>query len=115
MSPETFGEMICAHNNTMYDVAEIQIDHVWEIDSEIELNSTIKEKLGLGNLEDEMFSFREIILRMFWDQWPESKVHLQHTELAVVKELIPHSPRLHPLQRKRQLHLVWCVGFRSRV
>ena len=87
MSPETFGEMICAHNNTMYDVAEIQIDHVWEIDSEIELNSTIKEKLGLGNLEDEMFSFREIILRMFWDQWPESKVrdaYIQRGRLMVV-------------------------------
>ncbi len=52
MSLETFDEMICAHNNTMYDVAEIQVDNIWEIGSEIELNDTIKEKLGLGTMED---------------------------------------------------------------
>ena len=87
MSPETFGEMICAHNHTMYDVAEIQVDNVWDIDSEIELNSTIKEKLGLGSLDDEMFSFREILLRMFWDQWTEPKVrdaYLQRGRLMIV-------------------------------
>ena len=33
MPAEVFGKMIVAHNDSMYGIAEIQVDNIWEIDS----------------------------------------------------------------------------------
>ena len=46
MSPETFRDMISTHNKTMYDLVQVQVNNVWEIDKEIALNTAMKEQLG---------------------------------------------------------------------
>ena len=41
MSPETFCDMILTHNKTMYNLVEVQVNNVWEMDREIELNTAV--------------------------------------------------------------------------
>ena len=43
MSAEVFGKMIIAHNDSMYGIAEIQIDNIWDVDSKSRLSETIKK------------------------------------------------------------------------
>ena len=88
MSPETFRDMIFAHNKTMYDIAEIQVNNVWDIDTEIQPNNVLREKLGLDDYpENEPFSFKDILIKVFNDQWEESNVtdaYLQRGRMNIV-------------------------------
>ena len=94
MTKETFGNMIMAHNKTMYDTAEVQVDNVWDIDTKKRLSNSVKEKLQLGEREgevfvpnDELYTFREIILHVLWSQWEDevcvTDVLLQRGKLMI--------------------------------
>ena len=95
MSTETFRNMILTHNKTMYDLVEIQVNNVWEIDDEIELNMAIKEQLGMGIFDDNddftpdenKYSFKDCVIKVFTDQWKDTKVsdaYLQRGRLHIV-------------------------------
>ena len=94
MTSETFGNMIMAHNKTMYDTAEVQVDNVWDIDTKKRIGHVVKEKLRLGEREGEVFvpdedlyTFRELILHVLWSQWEDevcvTDVLLQRGKLMV--------------------------------
>ena len=88
MSPETFRNMIMTHNKTMYDLVEIQVNNVWEIDDEIELNWFIKKQLGMGIFDDNddftpdghKYSFKDCVMKVFTDQWKGTKVTDAYTQ-----------------------------------
>ena len=69
MSAEVFGKMIVAHNDSMYGIAEIQIDNIWEVDKKSTLPDTIKSRFNLpvgpDNKED-MYTLRETMMPIFW-------------------------------------------------
>lgn len=50
MTPETFHNMIFAHNKTMHNMEIFQVNNVWEIDDEIDLNYGVKKQLRLRTI-----------------------------------------------------------------
>ena len=107
MSPETFRDMIMTHNHTMYDLVEIQVNNVWEMDKEIDLNGTVKEQLGMGDFDEDgsftpderIYSFKDCMIKVFNDQWKEAKVtdaYLQRGRMNIVcsKSVIDEAARL---------------------
>ena len=69
MSPKTFGQMIGAHNKSMHGIAEIQIDHVWEINDPSTFSDTVKAKFlfptRLDHAQD-TFTLKKIMMTMLW-------------------------------------------------
>ena len=107
MSPETFRDMIMTHNHTMYDLVEIQVNNVWEMDKEIDLNMAVKEQLGMGDFDEDgaftpderIYSFKDCMIKVFNDQWKETKVtdaYLQRGRMNIVcsKSVIDEAARL---------------------
>ena len=95
MSPETFRDMIFTHNKTMYDLVEVQVNNVWNIDNETDLNTVVKEKLGMGTFDeadvftpdDNKYSFKDCVIKVFNDHWKETKVtdtYIQRGKLNIV-------------------------------
>ena len=45
LPPDQFTTMIQQHNKSVYETAEITIDHVWDINTEVLMEETLREKL----------------------------------------------------------------------
>ena len=72
MPPEVFGKMIVAHNDSMYGIAEIQVDNVWDIDTPSILPDSIKVKFNLAhgpNHVNDTYTLRNLIMPIFWGQF----------------------------------------------
>ena len=77
MPAEVFGKMIVAHNDSMYGIAEIQVDNIWEIDSPSVLPDTIKTKFNLATGEQhagDQYTLRDTIMPIFWGQFENEPV-----------------------------------------
>ena len=103
MSAEMFGKMIIAHNDSMYGIAEIQVDNVWEIDTTSKLPDTIKKRFNLphgeNNREDE-YTLRNTIMPIFWGHYGNKPVvrdvYIMRGRLMVVceKEKVAETTKL---------------------
>ena len=93
MSPETFGQMIVAHNKSMHGIAEIQIDHVWEINDPSTLSDTVKAKFlfptGPDHAKD-TFTLKKLLMTMLWgafnDQPKVRDMYVMRGRLMIVCE-----------------------------
>ena len=92
-SSETFAKMIIAHNDSMYGVAEIQVDHVWDIDSGARLPDTIKERFNLAvgpSHVDDVYTLRDTMMPIFWGQFDNEPIvrdiYIQRGHLMIVCE-----------------------------
>jgi hypothetical protein len=77
MSPEMFGKMIAAHNDSMYNIAEIQVDNIWDIDTVSTLPDTIKKKFNLPHDEEDredLYTLRDTIMPIFWGHYNNEPV-----------------------------------------
>ena len=77
MSAEMFGKMIIAHNDSMYGIAEIQVDNVWDIDNISRLPETIKKRFNLPHGDehiDDMYTLRDTILPIFWGHFKNEPI-----------------------------------------
>ena len=77
MSAEVFGKMILAHNDSMYGIAEIQVDNVWDIDRASKLPDAIKKRFNLahGNdHKDDKYTLRDTIMPIFWGHYSNKPV-----------------------------------------
>jgi hypothetical protein len=77
MSPEMFGKMIAAHNDSMYSIAEIQVDNIWEIDIVSTLPNVIKKRFNLPYAEEnknDVYTLRDIIMPIFWGHYKNEPV-----------------------------------------
>ena len=103
MSAEVFGKMIIAHNDSMYGIAEIQVDNVWEIDSPSCLPDTIKKRFNLpigDNHKDTKYTLRETIMPIFWGHYKNlpvvRDVYIMRGRLMIVceKEKVAETTKL---------------------
>jgi hypothetical protein len=88
MTPEMFGKMIIAHNDSMYGIAEIQIDNIWEIDILSVLPDVIKKKFNLPCEEEDkedQYTLRDTIMPIFWGHFNNQ---------PVVRDVYVHRGRL---------------------
>jgi hypothetical protein len=77
MTPEMFGKMIIAHNDSMYGIAEIQVDNVWEIDILSPLPDKIKKRFNLPHSDkdkEDKYTLRDIIMPIFWGHFKNQPV-----------------------------------------
>lgn len=77
MTPEMFGKMIIAHNDSMYGIAEIQVDNVWDIDTVSVLPDTIKKRFNLPHADedrDDKYTLRDTIMPIFWGHFKNKPV-----------------------------------------
>ena len=68
MTAKMFGKMILAHNDSMYGIAEIQVDNIWEIDTKSKLPEAIKKRFNLehgDDHKDDTYTLRETIMPIF--------------------------------------------------
>ena len=103
MSAEVFGKMILAHNDSMYGIAEIQIDNIWDIDSPSCLPDTIKERFNLPHGDKhkgDLYTLRDTIMPIFWGHYNNQPVvrdvYIMRGRLMVVceKEKIAETTKL---------------------
>ena len=77
MSAKMFGKMIIAHNDSIYGIAEIQVDNVWDIDSTSKLPDTIKKRFNLAHGDDhkdDLYTLRDTIMPIFWGHYNNKPV-----------------------------------------
>jgi hypothetical protein len=77
MTAEMFGKMILAHNDSMYGIAEIQVDNIWEIDTPSHLPESIKNRFNLPDgveNKDDLYTLREVIMPIFWGHYNNTPV-----------------------------------------
>lgn len=77
MTPEMFGKMIIAHNDSMYGIAEIQVDNVWDIDTISVVPDKIKKRFNLPydvEDKDDKYSLRDLIMPIFWGHFKNKPV-----------------------------------------
>jgi hypothetical protein len=77
MSAEMFGKMILAHNDSMYNIAEIQVDNIWDIDTVSTLPEAIKHRFNLPNKpenKDDLYTLRDTIMPIFWGHFNNEPV-----------------------------------------
>lgn len=93
MPVETFGKMILAHNDSMYNIAEIQVDNVWDIDTEARLPDAIKKRFNLPFGEehaDDLYTLRDTIMPIFWGHYKNEPivrdVYIMRGRLMIVCE-----------------------------
>jgi hypothetical protein len=93
MSAEVFGKMILAHNDSMYGIAEIQIDNIWDIDKPSCLPDKIKKRFNLPDKEinkNDQYTLRDIIMPIFWGHYQNQPVvrdvYIMRGRLMVVCE-----------------------------
>jgi hypothetical protein len=77
MPAETFGKMILAHNDSMYGIAEIQVDNIWDIDTVSTLPEKIKKRFNLPHAKedkDDLYTLRDTIMPIFWGHYKNQPV-----------------------------------------
>jgi hypothetical protein len=77
MSAEMFGKMIAAHNDSMYNIAEIQVDNIWDIDTVSTLPKVIKKRFNLPYADkddDTLYTLRDTIMPIFWGHYNNEPV-----------------------------------------
>jgi hypothetical protein len=103
MNAEMFGKMILAHNDSMYGIAEIQVDNIWEIDTKSILPQIIKKRFNLPHGEDneaDEYTLRETIMPIFWGHYNNKPVvrdvYIMRGRLMVVceKEKVAETTKL---------------------
>ena len=103
MSAEVFGKMIITHNDSMYGIAKIQVDNVWEIDSPSCLPDTIKKRFNLptgDDHKDTTYTLRETIMPIFWGHYKNQPVvrdvYIMRGRLMIVceKEKVAETTKL---------------------
>ena len=103
MSAEMFGKMILAHNDSMYGIAEIQVDNVWDIDTKAKLPEVIKKRFNLAHDDinkDDLYTLRETIMPIFWGHYNNKPVvrdvYIMRGRLMIVceKEKVAETTKL---------------------
>lgn len=77
MTAEMFGKMILAHNDSMYSIAEIQVDNIWEIDATSTIPDKIKQRFNLPHgmeNKDDLYTLRDLIMPIFWGHYKNEPV-----------------------------------------
>ena len=77
MSAEVFGQMIAAHNKSMYGNAEVQVDNVWDIDTASILPDSIKIRFNLAHRDkhkQDLYTLRDMMMPILWGHFDNTPV-----------------------------------------